>query len=175
MRIAFGRTHGFYALALAAILTGPPCLVQVGFAAFPAPGTGCLSVDCHAGISPIRAHDSEMAGQIYEKGALVIRNGEGVVSSLEYNKVAIYAIEILRNQREELDALRNQVGSQQNALQAAQAKNTDHEDDVAALQQELTTLQGQASQASTSEAALSEEITALQSSSAEKSKPRAFQ
>ena len=37
---------------------------------YPAPKTGCLAPDkCHVGIEPIRAHDSEMAKQIYEKGA----------------------------------------------------------------------------------------------------------
>lgn len=37
---------------------------------YPAPNTGCLAPDkCHAGIEPIRSHDSEMARQIYAKGA----------------------------------------------------------------------------------------------------------
>ncbi len=76
MRIPSARTHGLYRSALTAIVTGPLLLVQVGLAAFPAQGTGCLSVDCHAGISPIRAHDSDMAQQIYEKGAVAgDRNG----------------------------------------------------------------------------------------------------
>ena len=37
--------------------------------AFPAPKTGCLaSSKCHAGIEPIRAHNSEMAKRIYDLG-----------------------------------------------------------------------------------------------------------
>ena len=33
---------------------------------FPAPDTGCLSSGkCHAGLEPIRAHNSAMAKQIY--------------------------------------------------------------------------------------------------------------
>ncbi len=39
-------------------------------AGYPAPNVGCLATDkCHAGIEPIRAHDSPMAKQIYAKGA----------------------------------------------------------------------------------------------------------
>jgi len=39
-------------------------------AGYPAPNTGCLAPGkCHAGIEPIRAHDSQMAKQIYELGA----------------------------------------------------------------------------------------------------------
>jgi len=53
---------------MVAILT---CLLaaQVCAADFPAPGTGCLSLNCHTGINPILAHDSAMARQIYGKGA----------------------------------------------------------------------------------------------------------
>jgi len=37
---------------------------------YPAPNTGCLAPGkCHAGIEPIRAHDSQMARKIYEKGS----------------------------------------------------------------------------------------------------------
>jgi hypothetical protein len=37
---------------------------------YPAPNTGCLAPGkCHAGIEPIRAHNSDMAKQIYAKGA----------------------------------------------------------------------------------------------------------
>ena len=37
---------------------------------YPAPNVGCLAPGkCHAGIEPIRAHDSQMAEQIYAKGA----------------------------------------------------------------------------------------------------------
>ena len=36
---------------------------------FPAEGKGCLAASCHAGIEPIRAHDSQMMKQIYKKGA----------------------------------------------------------------------------------------------------------
>ena len=36
---------------------------------YPAPNTGCLAPGkCHAGIEPIRAHNSEMAKQIYAMG-----------------------------------------------------------------------------------------------------------
>jgi len=36
---------------------------------FPAQNTGCIASDkCHAGIEPIRAHDSDMAKQIYAMG-----------------------------------------------------------------------------------------------------------
>lgn len=39
-------------------------------AAYPAPNTGCMAPGkCHGGIEPIRAHDSEMAQQIYQLGA----------------------------------------------------------------------------------------------------------
>ncbi len=35
---------------------------------YPAPGTGCISAKCHAGIESISNHDSEMSEQIYEIG-----------------------------------------------------------------------------------------------------------
>ncbi|NQT77886.1 MAG: cytochrome C [Bacteroidetes bacterium] len=35
---------------------------------YPAYGSGCLASGCHAGIAPIREHDSKMAQDIYEKG-----------------------------------------------------------------------------------------------------------
>jgi hypothetical protein len=35
---------------------------------YPAVNKGCISSKCHAGIEPIRAHDSGMARQIYKKG-----------------------------------------------------------------------------------------------------------
>ena len=36
---------------------------------YPSPNTGCLAPGkCHAGIEPIRAHNSDMAKQIYAKG-----------------------------------------------------------------------------------------------------------
>ena len=39
-------------------------------AGYPAPNTGCMAPGkCHAGIEPIRAHDSGMAKQIYAMGA----------------------------------------------------------------------------------------------------------
>jgi len=38
---------------------------------YPASGTGCLSQNCHAGIEPIRSHDSEMATKIYGRGGLL--------------------------------------------------------------------------------------------------------
>ncbi|SIO38827.1 hypothetical protein [Halodesulfovibrio marinisediminis] len=36
---------------------------------YPAVGKGCLSGECHSGHAPIRAHDSDMAKQIYMLGA----------------------------------------------------------------------------------------------------------
>ena len=37
---------------------------------YPAPNVGCSAPGkCHAGIEPIRSHDSQMAEQIYTKGA----------------------------------------------------------------------------------------------------------
>ncbi len=38
---------------------------------YPAPGSGCISQNCHAGIEPIRSHDSGMAKKIYERGGLL--------------------------------------------------------------------------------------------------------
>ena len=39
-------------------------------AGYPAPNTGCLAPGkCHSGIEPIRAHDSQMAQQIYQIGS----------------------------------------------------------------------------------------------------------
>ena len=39
---------------------------------FPAPDTGCLAAgECHAGVEPIRAHNSGMAKQIYDRGRLM--------------------------------------------------------------------------------------------------------
>ena len=39
---------------------------------YPAPNVGCLAtVQCHAGIEPIRAHNSDMAVQIYIRGAML--------------------------------------------------------------------------------------------------------
>jgi hypothetical protein len=35
---------------------------------YPAPDRGCIASGCHAGIEPIRSHDSGMAKQIYIKG-----------------------------------------------------------------------------------------------------------
>lgn len=35
---------------------------------FPAYKTGCLASNCHAGLAPIREHDSKMAQAIYKKG-----------------------------------------------------------------------------------------------------------
>ncbi len=44
-------------------------LPEMDPAGYPAPNTGCLAPGkCHAGIEPIRAHNSEMAKQIYSKG-----------------------------------------------------------------------------------------------------------
>ena len=39
---------------------------------FPAMGKGCLATGkCHAGIEPIRAHNSRMAEEIYRKGKIL--------------------------------------------------------------------------------------------------------
>ena len=44
-------------------------LPEMDAAGYPAPNTGCLAPGkCHAGIEPIRAHNSGMAQQIYSKG-----------------------------------------------------------------------------------------------------------
>ncbi len=36
---------------------------------FPDPGHGCLATGCHDNIEPIRQHNSQMASEIYQKGA----------------------------------------------------------------------------------------------------------
>ena len=38
---------------------------------FLAADRGCMSQDCHAGIEPIRAHESGMAKKIYDRGKLL--------------------------------------------------------------------------------------------------------
>ncbi|MGD8990188.1 MAG: hypothetical protein PVI00_01910 [Desulfobacterales bacterium] len=44
-------------------------LPEMDPAGYPAPNTGCLSpAKCHMGIELIRAHNSEMAKQIYQMG-----------------------------------------------------------------------------------------------------------
>ncbi len=49
------------------IAKGP--LPEMDPSGYPAPDTGCLAAGkCHAGIEPIRAHNSEMARQIYAMG-----------------------------------------------------------------------------------------------------------
>lgn len=49
------------------IAKGP--LPEMDPSGYPAPDTGCLAAGkCHAGIEPIRAHNSEMAKQIYGMG-----------------------------------------------------------------------------------------------------------
>jgi len=72
------RKIGLYILTLlffTAVANGanvvPPEMDPSGY---PAPNVGCLvsgndAVKCHTGIEPIRAHDSEMAKQIYAQGA----------------------------------------------------------------------------------------------------------
>ena len=45
-------------------------LPEMDAAGYPAPKTGCLATGkCHSGIEPIRAHNSDMAKQIYTRGA----------------------------------------------------------------------------------------------------------
>ena len=57
------------------VISIPPALAEVPLpemdpAGYPAPNTGCLAPGkCHAGIEPIRAHNSEMAKQIYQMGS----------------------------------------------------------------------------------------------------------
>lgn len=72
------RTLRLVFLVVAGLCVPLVCSSMVSFAAvppgmspdrFPAGGTGCLASDCHAGIEPIRAHDSDMAKQIYSLGA----------------------------------------------------------------------------------------------------------
>lgn len=53
---------------LSAIAASP--LPEMDAAGYPAPNTGCLAAGkCHMGIEPIRAHNSEMAKQIYQMGS----------------------------------------------------------------------------------------------------------
>ncbi len=55
------------------LLTAPVALAvlpEMDPQGYPAPNTGCLAPGkCHAGIEPIRGHNSDMAKQIYAKGA----------------------------------------------------------------------------------------------------------
>ncbi len=55
---------------LAVVMVGFICLLpgHVFSKGFPAPNTGCISINCHAGIEPIRDHNSGMAKQIYDMG-----------------------------------------------------------------------------------------------------------
>lgn len=47
-------------------------------AGYPAPNTGCLAPGpCHAGIEPIRAHDSEMAKRIYAQHRSIMQTEAG--------------------------------------------------------------------------------------------------
>jgi len=47
-----------------------PTVAGMDPADYPAPAVGCLAPGkCHAGLEPIRAHDSRMAQQIYARGA----------------------------------------------------------------------------------------------------------
>jgi hypothetical protein len=44
-------------------------LPEMDATGYPAPNTGCLAPGkCHAGIEPIRAHNSDMAKRIYDLG-----------------------------------------------------------------------------------------------------------
>ncbi|MDJ0829702.1 MAG: hypothetical protein QNI92_07620 [Desulfobacterales bacterium] len=57
-------------ICLASPLRAQFPLPEMDPAGYPAPNTGCLAPGkCHMGIEPIRAHDSDMAKQIYAKGA----------------------------------------------------------------------------------------------------------
>ena len=58
----------FWTIPSAPWAATPPAGMNPG--GFPAPNVGCLATGkCHSGIEPIRAHDSQMAKQIYAKGA----------------------------------------------------------------------------------------------------------
>ncbi len=46
----------------------PQKQIQLSPEDYPAYGSGCLISGCHAGIAPIREHDSKMAVAIYDKG-----------------------------------------------------------------------------------------------------------
>jgi hypothetical protein len=49
--------------------TASSSLPEMDPGGYPAPNTGCMAAGkCHAGIEPIRAHNSEMAKQIYAIG-----------------------------------------------------------------------------------------------------------
>ena len=59
----------FFLIASPQISNARSPLPEMDPAAYPAPNTGCLAPGkCHAGIEPIRAHNSEMARQIYQMG-----------------------------------------------------------------------------------------------------------
>jgi len=66
MQIHAARAAGSVLLALLAALSFCPELYG---AQYPAPGKGCIAAECHAGIEPIRAHESQMAQDIYKLGA----------------------------------------------------------------------------------------------------------
>jgi len=64
-----GITMGLVMLPIMAFAGNIP-VSEMDPAGYPAQNTGCLAPGkCHAGVEPIRAHDSEMARQIYAKGA----------------------------------------------------------------------------------------------------------
>lgn len=69
--------RGAFILFILALTFGNPLLIgaavplpEMDPAGYPAPNTGCLAPGkCHAGVEPIRAHNADMAQQIYGLGA----------------------------------------------------------------------------------------------------------
>ncbi|MGD2272835.1 MAG: hypothetical protein PVI06_20735 [Desulfobacterales bacterium] len=60
----------FFFIATSASIGADTSLKDMDPMGYPAPSVGCLAPGkCHAGIEPIRAHNSEMARQIYQTGA----------------------------------------------------------------------------------------------------------
>lgn len=70
------KKRSFLILCVALMLTGATQMLAAQFPVpemdprrYPAPNMGCLAPGkCHAGIEPIRAHNSGMAKEIYEMG-----------------------------------------------------------------------------------------------------------
>ncbi len=58
----------FYISCAQAVSRAQNPLPEMAPEGYPAPNQGCITSNCHAGIEPIRAHDSGMAKQIYLKG-----------------------------------------------------------------------------------------------------------
>jgi len=75
-------------------------MIQLSPEEYPSYGTGCLASGCHAGIAPIREHDSKMAEAIYKlgettrdlNGCVVCHKGnaETAVKELAHNDMVRY-------------------------------------------------------------------------------------